>query len=1234
MNQIKIKKTDIVLLLIVIFQVFLLTNMCIANSYILHQADSQIETSKVIQDKEKNIIKSLNFGGNLLIGFLSIKQIGIVSAEEVNWYCCSETNEGAICQDIPSYDLETCDNPIPTKCEQVADCKLGCCIDETEGLCTTKSPKKKCELDSGTWDDEESCLIKTCQKGCCVLGGNTQFVTEKRCERLSSLYGFEKDFRDLKTEIECLALSANQSKGACVLDEGACRFGTESECLNMGGKFSKNNLCSKPSLNTSCEKQASIGCIEGEDEIYWFDSCGNRENIYSSDKDASWNNGELLAKDKSCNPSSPNINSEDCGNCNYFLGSRCSESGLTGKKVKDGDFICESMNCVDEDKKQRKNGESWCVYDSYIGDGKDTVGSRHWRRICIEGEIKIEPCADYRGQICVQSEIKNNETSETFLMASCVTNQATECLSYNSESNMGKNCGENKDCMIKNINVDEGFKFDVCVGRYPKGFDLTGETGINDIQRDICGMASSTCTVINQKKWHGGWECVYNCACLTDSFSTQMNDFCISLGDCGSYVNYIGKGTDNIQVINSPSVSWTQYKSYADPVKGQYAEPQDIRQILGYIGGGGSEWENDTEEAFSKAFEFLGKISGGVGGVIGGLSWLGLIDLSLGPIYGDPMVYAVLGPEVTTTAASFGAAASAFAMGITASMILTKLFGFQGDAAMIMTLGGIGAGIVAGSIAWKAGSIKVLFGMTGIYILIALIILAIIIKLLGIGEVEETKVTFVCMPWEAPLGGDDCDKCNEDKLKPCSKYKCSSLGQACKLLNENTENPVCVSIPNDNSPPIISPGEIEENYTFMKETEKRVEIRTDNGKCIPEFIFVSFSLETDEYAQCRYSFERTNNYDDMTEYFAEQNSFVKNHSSVFMMPSLESLYVYNLTGNIKEMFGNLNIYVRCQDYHGNFNLDEYAVNFCINSGPDLTAPRILATEPENKGFLSYGTTEIPLKIYLNEPANCKYDLENKEYDLMINEMNCSTGLFDSEDYGWPCSTILTNLNNSENNFYIRCKDQPWLAGTVNETKRNINTESYVYTLYGSENKLKIDSITPQGKVYRGFEPISLDLEVKTSKGINNGNSVCYYSFSGYDNMIQFFDTFSNHHKQNFNTMMRGNYNIYVKCEDDAENIDYGNSTFKLIIDSSPPTVIRIYIEGNSLRLITDEQAECYYDFEKCNFNTKNATSMTTAFSTHHSADLITGQTYHIKCIDVWGNSPNLCSIKILPNFFV
>jgi hypothetical protein len=180
---------------------------------------------------------------------------------------------------------------LPTKCENTAECLTGCCYDGEEGLCSTKSTKYSCESKGGTWEDEENCLVSECEKGCCVLGANVEYTTERRCELLSVFNGYEKNFKDSLNELECIAIESFQETGACILTGNSCIRTTRTDCIEKAGTFYRNYLCSNSELNTSCKKQSSVGCNEGNEEIYWFDSCGNKENIYSSDKDASWNNG-------------------------------------------------------------------------------------------------------------------------------------------------------------------------------------------------------------------------------------------------------------------------------------------------------------------------------------------------------------------------------------------------------------------------------------------------------------------------------------------------------------------------------------------------------------------------------------------------------------------------------------------------------------------------------------------------------------------------------------------------------------------------------------------------------------------------------------------------------------------------------------------------------------------------------------------------------------------------------
>ncbi|MBI4450760.1 hypothetical protein HY642_02180, partial [Candidatus Woesearchaeota archaeon] len=49
-------------------------------------------------------------------------------------------------------------------------------------------------------------------------------------------------------------------------------------------------------------------------------------------------------------------------------------------------------------------GESWCDYDGIIGQGMDLVGSRHYRRSCVDGYVYTEECRDYREELCTQPE--------------------------------------------------------------------------------------------------------------------------------------------------------------------------------------------------------------------------------------------------------------------------------------------------------------------------------------------------------------------------------------------------------------------------------------------------------------------------------------------------------------------------------------------------------------------------------------------------------------------------------------------------------------------------------------------------------------------------------------------------------------------------------------------------------------------------------------------------------------
>jgi hypothetical protein len=370
-----------------IFQIILIITSVFAFSYLVgenNEGFGGVVVERKITNAEEGVVDGLQ---KFLKGWMARSKIGIVSAQSQGLWTCPENLNGTVCQE---YDSQTCNDNCVTECfpgrrQDFAECKLGTCFDPTEGVCSVSTPRVTCESSGGDWTAAEDGVPPRCDRGCCLLGGEAQFVTSRTCNIISSRVGVLLDGEinrfdpTISNELECLILAAGQEEGACVLNEvpegGAfnCKFLSQSDCLASGGDFKSGLLCSNPDLNTICLKQESVSCSEDGDELFWFDSCGNRENIYSSNRVQSWNSGVVLSKEESCSVERSNDrtgNQKTCGNCNYLRGSICGSPGSKDEKIVDsalGDFVCKDLSCVDSSGAPRKNGESWCEFDSQIG---------------------------------------------------------------------------------------------------------------------------------------------------------------------------------------------------------------------------------------------------------------------------------------------------------------------------------------------------------------------------------------------------------------------------------------------------------------------------------------------------------------------------------------------------------------------------------------------------------------------------------------------------------------------------------------------------------------------------------------------------------------------------------------------------------------------------------------------------------------------------------------------------
>ena len=590
----------------------------------------------VMQDKRRGAKINLNLASKfiLILGFLILVfllNINFISAEITTSVCCERTLENpAWCQNSQPEQCDANYRQTPTSCDATSFCKVGCCYDSKQGICTQDVSQVVCDNSGGTFDNNRECNTPQCTLGCCILGDQSSFVTLTRCKKLSSFFGLNTDFRgEVTNEADCALLGNSQEKGACLVigddTSRTCVFGTRGECRDSGGEFHKDYLCSAEELGTDCGPSEKTTCVDGKDDVYFLDTCGNTANIYDASKIDNreyWN--KIVKEEDSCKFSSDT----NCGNCDYFDGSMCSEynAGL-GKKPSYGNNICKSLDCKNIGK---KHGESWCTNEGIGTNGAAKVGSRSYRHICVFGEEISEPCEDYRKQICYEEEIG------TFSQAACRENSWADCIGQtkktdcensdvrdcywtynyrfigqgeetpekkedtNELSNLGKYIGIWKEQKFKETDIYQGVKkrtaddlkkypisdfpdLGICLPKYPPGFDLgtgdiasskssgatpfafsgaafseTGSGGFAQFAQGRlgtsaqgagqCAAASAQCTVVYEGKGIGAvfgddYECKENCECLANDWGDKMNSVCTSLGDCGAYMNYLGKTT-------------------------------------------------------------------------------------------------------------------------------------------------------------------------------------------------------------------------------------------------------------------------------------------------------------------------------------------------------------------------------------------------------------------------------------------------------------------------------------------------------------------------------------------------------------------------------------------------------------------------------------------------------------------------------------------------------------------
>ncbi len=279
-----------------------------------------------------------------------------------------------------------------TSCSLTSGCnQQGCC--EINNKCHSQTTKTSCESNGGTFTSGSCSLVESCKPKCCTFGSQCSLKTSSDCENLGGVLDPQ-----ISDETTCSRTCSSQKQGCCT---DTCTYGSLSSCND--GNFFPNILCSRAgNCKEQCTSHSSSSC--GEDgALYWKDSCGNLEEI----------------KDP-CDPTGTS------GSATV-----CSPADKDHKEA-----YCAPVDCsntwnnlvVDGDGGKRKNGESWCEYQSAVGPGLDLPGSAHFRHLCKQGKEIVEDCGDARDRICVYGDASSLINGEKTSEAHCVENNWQPCL--------------------------------------------------------------------------------------------------------------------------------------------------------------------------------------------------------------------------------------------------------------------------------------------------------------------------------------------------------------------------------------------------------------------------------------------------------------------------------------------------------------------------------------------------------------------------------------------------------------------------------------------------------------------------------------------------------------------------------------------------------------------------------------------------------------------------------------
>lgn len=661
-------------------------------------------------------------------------------------------------------------------------------------------------------------------------------------------------------------------------------------------------------------------------------------------------------------------------------------------EAKDQCFYDYCYDCNDIGK---KNGESWCIYDTITGKGNDYVGSRHYKQSCVNGTVYTEECKDYREELCTEREEEagTQQSKETIAKAVCRPNRWYSCSQCDSEQCCDD--GRYRDCYWdSSLGTDKK-----CMPQVPPGLRFWENEGA-----DICLRG-------NQQKRCEGLSC-------PQQWLDSAAAYCYKQGDCGNYRNIndalASGGFYDTDILNDASDS--AYPP-AGLNRGVDANNTPWRLSLPFerdypsIISSGKEKVNPLSlfvSTLSNFFDELSKIEpSAYANPFVNRKKIEITDFSICNLWNAPSRFndcSICSSDPEKPCSEYRC------MSLGESCMFEMKEGMPSCGRMFSN-DFVGPIVDADKDAMKGYTLERSY--LGPY--------------WGYTIQEPVKPH---KPFTFAIKTDEDTKCTMSLTPRIGNYSLQTVVLGDSVFRK--EHNITIRMP----PRLAVPGKLLNAINFTPARNARSLIYNIRG--VLDSIANNLGNGLSMYS-------RITGKD-----FMDQVSPKADRISNLIRTMTSD--IDNVVSALLDQFDNGGYYVffDCTDRAGNRNKDQIFIRFTVDANyADNEPPVIVQAEPKNNGRISPSANSTTLKIYVDEPAECRYDSYDTDYTSMANSFSCPALGYETSPVAggtYECTTDIM-LPNQDNYLFIRCADNPG------------KTDEYILRLSGSGNdSIQLDGI--------------------------------------------------------------------------------------------------------------------------------------------------------------------------------